>query len=106
MRRLSRLTGLAATALFLGATLTGCAASVPTCGEFAAMADDTGLLSSFSDEQTEAMDAALDAAGYENGVVSGAANRALAGTQIVAYCNIYDGVSNQNQSSSITEAFQ
>lgn len=75
-------------------SITGCSATtIPTCSEYAAMADDTGLMSSTSDEQVDALQAALDEEGYE----TGAYNVSIAATEVVAYCNIYDGVANSNQ---------
>lgn len=87
----------------LAVTLTACSgASIPTCAEFAGMSPDTGLLSSFTSEQSAAVRAALDATGYDDG----AYNQTIARTEILSYCNIYDGVANQNQSSPITEAVE
>lgn len=80
--------------------LGACSSSVPTCAEFAAMGDDTGLLTALTDEQTSALKAALDKEGFDDGSY----NQTLGKTEVIAYCDIYGGVASANKDQPITEA--
>lgn len=92
---------LLATAIILVAPLSACSAqATPTCSEYAEMASDTGLLSTRSSDQTDALKDALDKEGYDDGL----SNQLIGHTDVLAYCNIYDGVANQNQDQPITAA--
>lgn len=83
--------------------LSGCAGeedNIPTCREFAQMEPDTGLLVAFNAQQVDAMKAALRAEGFDES----AFNQAIAQGEILSYCNIYDGVANNNADQPITLA--
>lgn len=97
---------LAISCLTIGG-LAGCdaaamSADIPTCAEYAAMGPETGIFVEPTSAQLDAMDAALLATGYEDD----AYNRAIAHTEIIAYCNIYDGVAGGNETSLITTAVE
>jgi len=74
--------------------------AIATCNEFAHMAPDTGLFVSLNSDQIRALKVALDAEDYD----TGAYNVTIATTEVLAYCNIYDGEANANQYSPISDA--
>lgn len=85
----------------MGLLATSCSGpSIATCDEYAAMSESTGLLESRSPEQDEALSTALEAEDFDDG----AYNMAIGHTEVVAYCNIYDGVAGQNHDEPITQA--
>ncbi len=99
-RVLSRVAG-AVVIIPLALVFAGCSGSnIPTCQEYAEMADSTGLGVGLSADQTSAIQRALDAEGFDDGAL----NVTIATGEILSYCNIYDGVANQNATQSITEA--
>jgi SAM-dependent methyltransferase len=98
-RRASSFSLLTMSAL-LAMALSGCSSGPggeTTCAKFASMDSRTGLLSSPNSEQTSVIKKMLD----DHGKDTGAMNVSLAYMQIVAYCNIYDGVSSSNSTQSI-----
>lgn len=99
-----RFAGFAAAISLVGAFASGCdsLSAAPTCAEFAEMAPDTGLLTSFNAEQKDAVRSALKAEGFETGVY----NESIAQTEIIAYCNIYAGAAGNNKADPITEAIK
>lgn len=99
-----RFVGFATAISLVGAFASGCdsLSAAPTCAEFAEMAPDTGLLTSFNAEQKDAVRSALKAEGFETGVY----NEAIAQTEIIAYCNIYAGAAGNNKADPITEAIK
>lgn len=84
----------------MAASLSGCGETVATCDEYARMGSDTGLFNSANDAQSQALKVSLREAGYDDGAL----NRTLGHTEVVAYCNIYDGVAGNNKSQPISNA--
>lgn len=66
------------------------------------MDPETGLLTPFNDDQADAVKDALDKEGFDDGY----SNQTLARTEIISYCNIYDGVASSNEDDPITEAIK
>lgn len=93
---------MAVLAISLSFGIVGCAgaADIPTCSEYAQMAPDTGLLKPLNGDQQAALKDALRETGYDDS----AYNVAIGSSEVLAYCNIYDGVANQNQDQPITNA--
>lgn len=104
LTRLTRFAGSFGALLLAGSMLAGCEglSAAPTCQEFANMSEGTGLGASFTDEQNDAVRDALDAEGFDDG----AYNLSIAHTEIISYCNIYEGNSGNNQDVSIREAIK
>lgn len=101
--RRSRRCAVILAAMLGAATITFAACgsdSAHTCQDFAAMAPDTGLLVQFTSEQTSALKASLRSTGYDDG----AHNQTIGRTEVLSYCNIYDGVANSNQDQPISNA--
>lgn len=63
--------------------------AVPTCAEYAEMGPETGLFVEATAEQQRVLTELLSDRGYSDDSL----NVAMAHTQIIAYCNIYDGAS-------------
>lgn len=85
----------AGTAVVAAGALAGCAggANVPTCAEYAKMGPDTGLLVSATAKQEKTLKELLLDRGYSDDAL----NVSMAHSQVIAYCNIYAGVSSGNQ---------
>lgn len=82
------------TAALAAGSLVGCGGAaggveVPTCGEYAAMGPQTGLLVDPTTEQQRVLADLLTDRGYPDDSL----NVAKVHTQIIAYCNIYNGAS-------------
>lgn len=76
------------------------AAGGPTCRAFAEMAPRTGLDSDLTAEQKEAVKAVLVRRGHDSGSMA----QSVTSVRIIAYCNIYGGVSGNNQDQPIDKA--
>ena len=72
----------------------------PTCAEYAGMGPNTGLFVAQTADQKDALKAALKAEGLDTGLVT----LTLASAQVLAYCNIVDGVAYQNEDEAIANA--
>jgi hypothetical protein len=64
------------------------------------MSPDTGLFSTMSSAQTGALQTSLKEAGYDDSAV----NVSIGWGEVIAYCNIYDGIAGANSSSPISNA--
>ena len=96
-----RLLGGSMAALMIAVVLSACSqVSVPTCSEFAGMHAGTGLLTELTSEQSRALSASLESRGFDGG----AYNQAIGKGEVLAYCNIFDGVANANQAQPISNA--
>lgn len=99
-KRVARL-GAACALVLAASSLSACGSSSDaTCDEFAHMSPDTGLFSSMNSEQSSALKTSLKAAGYDDSAL----NLALGWSEVIAYCNVYDGVANANNSQPISHA--
>ena len=82
-------------------SLSGCgSAAVATCDQYAAMSSSTGLFSTPTSDQANALKVSLDAAGYDDGAL----NQSIGHGEVIAYCNIYEGVAGNNGSQLISNA--
>lgn len=68
-----------------------------TCADFAAMAPDTGLMSTLSDQQVKVIDKMLS----DHERSTDVSNEMAAQLQITQYCNIYGGKSGSNADKAI-----
>lgn len=88
--------GVATISALLLLCVSGCAsvgrAAVPTCGEYAAMASNTGLFSDLSEEQRTALKNIL----VKHNRETTEQNLMIASVQVTAYCNIFDGAAGSN----------
>ena len=92
---------VAVAALMAATILTGCSEDkIATCDEFAQMASDTGVFVELNSAQTNALKASLRSEGWDDS----AYNITIGKTEVIAYCNIYEGRAGQNNSQPISNA--
>ncbi len=99
---MNKLATLAAIAVMSTTVISGCSAvkaamTTPTCSEYAAMAEDTGLMADLSTDQRAAIAGMLAKHDKDDSET----NVGLAALQIVAYCNIYGGKAGSHESDPI-----